>query len=73
MSSLQREVCIAFYPCVVLHGKYLTPKYLEMHGCASNTVVTDALVLKHQAIGIHSGDKIIIVLNQLHMKTLHLQ
>ena len=34
----------------------LTPKQLEMHGCISNTAATDALVLKHQAISIHSAD-----------------
>ena len=32
----------------------LTPKQLETHGCVVNTVATDALVLRHQAISIHS-------------------
>ena len=34
----------------------LTIKQLEKHGCELSTVATDALVLKHQAIGIHSAD-----------------
>ena len=33
-----------------------THKQLEMHRCILGTVVTDALVLKHQAISIHSAD-----------------
>ena len=32
------------------------------------TVATDALVLKHQAISIHSADYIFIVLDQFHTK-----
>ena len=31
-------------------------KQLETHGCIFSTVATDALVLKHQAISIHSAD-----------------
>ena len=42
-----------------------------MNGCAINTVATDALVLKHQAIGTHSVDQRIIMLKWL--KILHLQ
>ena len=34
----------------------LTLKQLERHGCVLRTVATDALVLKHQAISIHSAD-----------------
>ena len=34
----------------------LTHKHLEIHGCILNTVATDALVLKHQAISTHSAD-----------------
>ena len=34
----------------------LTHKYMEMHGCMLSAVVTDILVLKHQAISIHSPD-----------------
>ena len=33
---------------------------------------TDALVLKHQAISIHSADNIFIVLDQFHTKMIHL-
>ena len=41
-----------------------------MHGCVFNTVPTDALVLKQQAISIHSADKISIVLDQFHTEIL---
>ena len=35
----------------------LTNKQLEMHhGCVLSTVATDGLVLKHQAINIHTAD-----------------
>ena len=34
----------------------LIHKHLEKHGCALSTVTTDALVLKHQVISIHSAD-----------------
>ena len=30
-------------------------KQLETHGCIHHTVATDALVLEHQAISIHSA------------------
>ena len=33
----------------------LTHKQLERNGCIPSTVATDALVLKHQAISIHSA------------------
>ena len=35
-----------------------------MHGFILSTIDTDALVLKHQAISIYSGDKILILLDQ---------
>ena len=34
----------------------LTLKHQETHGGIINTVATDALVLKHQAISIHNAD-----------------
>ena len=34
----------------------LTLKHQETRGCVVSTVVTDALVLKHQAIIIHDAD-----------------
>ena len=34
----------------------LTLKHLETYGCTLSTVATDALVLKHQVISIHSAD-----------------
>ena len=36
--------------------KWLTRKRRETHGCVVSTVATDAMVLKHQAISIHSAD-----------------
>ena len=33
----------------------LTHTQLEMHVCVLTTVITDALVLKHQGISIHSA------------------
>ena len=38
------------------YGFVLTLKHRETHGCVVNTVATDALVLKHQAISIHNAD-----------------
>ena len=46
------EVAEAVMPFSVL----LTYKQLETHGCVLSIVATDALVLKHQAIGIYSAD-----------------
>ena len=43
----------------------LINKQLEMHGCILSTVVTDALVLKHQAISTHSSDPKSIAWDQL--------
>ena len=36
--------------------KPLTHKQLETHGCVLSTVAANDLVLKHQAISIHSAD-----------------
>ena len=47
-------------------------KQLETDGHILSTVTTDVLVLKHQAISIHSADKIFIVLEQLHTGILQL-
>ena len=38
--------------------QYYIHKKLETHKCIFNTIVTDALVLKHQAISIHILNKI---------------
>ena len=46
-----------------LQVKPLTHKQLEMHECIFSAVVTDGLVLKHQAISTHSADYTFIVLN----------
>ena len=35
---------------------FLTHKQLEMHRYIIRTIATDGLVLKHQAISIHSAD-----------------
>ena len=37
-----------------------------MHGCVVITVADNALVLKHQAISIHSAGKMFVVADQLH-------
>ena len=42
--------------------------HLEMHGCVCSTVAADVLVLKHQAISIHSADEVFILLDQLKKK-----
>ena len=44
---------------------YLSHKQLEMHGAILSTVATDALVLKHQAISIHTVDQISSALDQI--------
>ena len=49
----------------------LTHKQLEMHGCQLSTAATDALVLKNQAISIHSAEWILIVLGKFHIEILH--
>ena len=43
-----------------------------MYECVLNTVATDALVLKHKGISIHSADQIFIAWDQYQMKILHL-
>ena len=44
----------------------------ETYGCILSTVATDALVLKHQAISIHSADWISIMLDKIHKEILQL-
>ena len=39
-----------------------------MHVHILSNVATDVLVLKHQAISIHSADHMAIVLDQLHIE-----
>ena len=39
-----------------------------MHECVLGTVDTDALVLKHQTISIHSDDWMFLLLDQFHTK-----
>ena len=48
----------------------LTSKHRETHACVVSTVVTDALVLKHQAISIHNANQTLIVLDQFHIKNI---
>ena len=55
----------------ILQRLYLTLKHRETHGCVVSTVVTDALVLKHQAISIHNADQTFIVLDQFHINKYH--
>ena len=49
----------------------LTLKHRETHGCVVSTVATDTLVLKHQAISIHSANQTFNVLDQFHIRILH--
>ena len=46
----------------------LTYKQLATHGCVHSTLATDALVLKYQAISIHTADYIFIILDKFHAK-----
>ena len=55
------------------HDQVITLKHRETHGCIVSTVATDALVLKHQAISIHNADQTFIVLDQFHIKLLHIR
>ena len=41
--------------------------------CIISTMDTDALVLKHQGISIHSADLLFLILDKFHTKILHLQ
>ena len=45
---------------------------METQGCILSTAAIDALVLKDQAISIHSADQISFVLDQSQIKILHL-
>ena len=51
----------------------LTLKKLSTYGCILNTVAPDALVLKHQAIIIHCGDYIFVLLDKFLTKMFHLK
>ena len=46
----------------------LTHKQLQIHGFVLSTVATDALVLKHQAISIHSSKWIFLLLDSSNKK-----
>ena len=46
----------------------LTHKQLEIHGFVLSTVATDVLVLKHQAISIHSSKWIFLLLDSSNKK-----
>ena len=51
------------FPKMNLSLQMITLKPLEMHERILSTVATDALVLKHQAVSIHSADWIFNALN----------
>ena len=52
---------------VMLYSQWTsTLKQLESHGCVFSTVATDAQVLMHPLISVHSVDEIIIVSGQFH-------
>ena len=53
-------------------GIFLTHRQLETYGCIFSTVATDALVLKHQVISVHSAEYMCILLDPLHTEILQL-
>ena len=56
MSSLEKLITLFRHQWVKKNIHLtITHKQLEAHGCESITVATDALVLNHQAIAIHSA------------------
>ena len=68
------EVMLIINICVYIHifktilstqfkQRELTHKQQEMHGYILNTLATDAVVLKHQVISIHSADQTSITLD----------
>ena len=69
-TNVDHVLCCNMVP---LGHNELTLEHLEMHGCVVSTVATDALVLKHQAISIHNADLTFIVLDQFHIKLLHIR
>ena len=48
--------CNGNYVIVAIIKYALTHRPLETHGCVLSTMATDALVLKHHAVSIDSGD-----------------
>ena len=67
--------CACWFLCKIvirlMSHEGLTHKWLEMHGCVISTMITIALVLKHQAISSQSAVMISIVLDHFHTKILH--
>ena len=59
-------VCLCFHLDNTIWG--LTHTQLETHVCAFSTVVTDALVLNHQAITIHSADLVFLYRPNMYRK-----
>ena len=64
VSQIPYQITMIWYSYKYLKSKVLTHKGLEMHGWILSIVATDALVLKHQGISIHSAHKISIALDQ---------
>ena len=54
------------YNKIIWDPNVVTHKQQEKHGCILNTVATDALVIKHQAISTHSTDWIFVVLDRFY-------
>ena len=54
--SSNYDLCSTSVTALLYANLCLTHKELETHGCVISTVAPDALVLKHQAISIHSAD-----------------
>ena len=61
-----KDIYVCLYVCVCVCSHLdniilgLTHTQLETHVCAFSTVMTDALVLNHQAISIHSTDLVFL-------------
>ena len=71
--TLLKHIPISEISAIFLRQSLLTLNQRETHGCVVSTVATDALLLKHQAISIHNADLTFIVLDQFHIKILHIR
>ena len=62
---------IKWYPFIEFHKIFwiLTHEHLEMFGCTPKIMATNAMVLKLQAINIHSTDQKCVLLVRFHVKS----
>ena len=66
------EIPTVFKLQVYMLFGHSTHNQLDTHWYVLSTLATDVLVQKHQAISIHSADKIFIVLDKFRTERLHL-